>query len=202
MGLFYFFLFLIVFIISLIMFFIFKILFPAMKNQGFFVKSPIFSSKELHYTVHDEPVAEKSHSIATVLCSAEKQDEKKRVVPLRGQTCALINEVYGTLNSCNEACLGLGDCISVCPQEAIVIENGCAIVTELCIGCGDCVDKCPKNLIKLVDRNYAGEFKCAVAENSLTTCSECKKSKKISLIQKKGFKFWQNCYRILKIENE
>ena len=55
------------------------------------------------------------------------------------------------LKDCDYGCLGLGSCVTVCPQNAIRIVDGIAVVNrKLCVGCGLCVKACPKGLIELV----------------------------------------------------
>ena len=52
---------------------------------------------------------------------------------------------------CDFGCLGLGSCVSVCPQGAIRIRDGVAVVDRYkCVACGLCVKTCPKGLIELV----------------------------------------------------
>jgi ferredoxin len=46
-------------------------------------------------------------------------------------------------------CTGCGVCLSLCPQEAIVLEAAKAeIRPELCIGCGVCISACPERAIQ------------------------------------------------------
>ena len=41
-------------------------------------------------------------------------------------------------------CLACGGCISVCPQDAILMTANKALVTpEKCISCGICIKTCP-----------------------------------------------------------
>jgi NAD-dependent dihydropyrimidine dehydrogenase PreA subunit len=45
-------------------------------------------------------------------------------------------------------CTGCGNCVDVCPQQAITINNDVAVVNEeLCVECGTCVSICPVNAI-------------------------------------------------------
>lgn len=65
---------------------------------------------------------------------------------------------------CPYSCLGLGDCVEVCPQNAIRIDksrNVAVIDPEKCNGCGLCVKECPKNIIKLVPGNTKIAFLCS-----------------------------------------
>ncbi|MBR1758803.1 MAG: RnfABCDGE type electron transport complex subunit B [Lachnospiraceae bacterium] len=52
---------------------------------------------------------------------------------------------------CSYGCLGLGSCVKVCPENAIYVQDGVAIVNrDRCVGCGLCTKACPKGLIELV----------------------------------------------------
>lgn len=43
-------------------------------------------------------------------------------------------------------CLGCGECLSACPQEAIRLSNGLPAADSVaCTGCGQCAEACPAN---------------------------------------------------------
>ena len=45
-------------------------------------------------------------------------------------------------------CNGNGECVEVCPLDAITIQNAVAVVDqETCGDCGACVDVCPTEAI-------------------------------------------------------
>jgi len=47
-----------------------------------------------------------------------------------------------------EKCTGCGECVDVCPLDAIEIQNDVAVVDpEECSDCGSCVDVCPTEAI-------------------------------------------------------
>lgn len=47
-------------------------------------------------------------------------------------------------------CLSCGGCVSVCPNDAIIMKNKIAFVRfEKCVSCGICVDTCPISAISM-----------------------------------------------------
>lgn len=53
-------------------------------------------------------------------------------------------------------CTGCGNCVDVCPQQAITIDSNVAVVNqELCVQCGACVAICPTSAIQEVTTVYA-----------------------------------------------
>ena len=78
-------------------------------------------------------------------------------------TCKAAAQLLRGYKKCPYACLGLRDCLEVCPQDAISIklENGVAVVDpEKCTGCGLCLAECPQNLIELVPVGTKIAFLC------------------------------------------
>lgn len=64
--------------------------------------------------------------------------------------------------SCQYGCLGLGSCVKVCPQGAISIADGIAVVNrQKCIGCGLCSQTCPKGIIGMQDRSALVTVRCS-----------------------------------------
>ena len=53
-----------------------------------------------------------------------------------------------------ELCNGCGDCIDLCPVNALTMEDNIAVVDkDWCIGCGVCVTHCPTSAVKLKPRS-------------------------------------------------
>lgn len=67
-----------------------------------------------------------------------------------------------SIQACSYGCLGFGSCAAVCPQEAIRVKDGLAVVNESkCVGCGLCVEACPNHLIELVPVGRSLAVRCA-----------------------------------------
>lgn len=65
----------------------------------------------------------------------------------------------GYLSSIDEGlCTGCGECIEICPMDAIADDDGVSRVSsERCIGCGLCADRCPVEAISMIEREEKAE---------------------------------------------
>lgn len=158
-----------------LLYFLFGVFIPAVKSQIIPSQDPLFAEVELNYTANvDEQNVVVSDKVAFVE-NLHKIDEQSKRLKYNGiKNCALFSSIYDTANEFSNTCVGFGDCIKVCPQEAIKIENNVAVITKNCCGCGECVDVCPKKLIKLVPK-----------ESVINSLSE-----------QKYFKFWKSWYKM------
>ena len=65
------------------------------------------------------------------------------------------------VTDCDYGCLGFGTCQNVCPEHAITVKNGVAVVnSRKCVGCGLCVKACPRNLIELIPESKHVMVQC------------------------------------------
>jgi len=79
------------------------------------------------------------------------------------QTCAAAVQLASGFNECSYSCLGLEDCVRVCPTGAMAIDQDkhVAVVDwETCIGCGLCVAACPQGLTELIPANTPQYLAC------------------------------------------
>ncbi len=101
-------------------------------------------------------------------------------------TCKGAAQLLSGYKKCPYACLGLGDCLEVCPQNAIFIDKEKTVVVvdpEKCTGCGLCLAECPQNLIELVPARTKIAFLCNYAplrdipgrEKCDAGCTHCRK---------------------------
>ena len=140
---------LLVLLLLLLIFFLFFILLPSIKSDVSEDVNPVYSEIEKSFISTKEIPVEMSDKRAVVLCNPEKSFEKNTLVFNRRHSCSYIYHSKKSSSDCAFACIGLGDCAKACPQYAIFIKNGTAVVSNACIGCGKCVSLCPKDLIKL-----------------------------------------------------
>jgi NAD-dependent dihydropyrimidine dehydrogenase PreA subunit len=152
--------------------------------------SPIILPEEKKYVPSDKK--------AFVLCSCQKECNLERSMFNPEYTCVMAKTFFGSSLDCKYACLGLGDCVKICPQEAIKIENMTAIITKNCCGCGKCVEVCPQNIIDLIPTDTKRAVICHADDSEITSCSKYKSEENISWNDKKDFKIWEYCYRIIK----
>lgn len=127
--------------------------------------------------------------VAKILCQGDNTRTNKNY-EFEGElgTCASIALYAGGDKSCKYGCLGYGDCIKVCPVDAISkTENGIIqIDEEKCISCKQCVATCPKSIIKMLpidkkvtvlcsskDKGVAARKACSVA---CIACGLCQKN--------------------------
>jgi electron transport complex protein RnfB len=91
------------------------------------------------------------------------------------QTCAAAALVFGGPKACKNGCLGLGDCVKVCPFDALHLgPEGIVVVDqEKCTGCGLCVPVCPKNLFQFYPRNRRVELSCVARDKQAVVRATC-----------------------------
>ena len=61
--------------------------------------------------------------------------------------------VYFIRKTDPDQCVGCGECIDICPVDALSLEDGMAKVDEdWCIGCGVCATKCESDALHIIYR--------------------------------------------------
>lgn len=126
--------------------------------------------------------------VAFVRCIGDCNTAKPKHVYVGSiDSCAAANFLWNGAKACEHGCLGYGDCVKACPNDAICIENGIAHVdTRKCTGCGICVKTCPNHIIALMpdedkvvltcvnhDKGAIARKKC---DNACIACKKCEKA--------------------------
>ncbi len=180
-----------VILISLLFYFVINIFVPAVKSQAVKNADVVFSDFETNFIFRkSENKLNSENKRAVVLFTRNEKMDEKRLSYKGVKNCVLYHSVYGTPSGNVHECIGYGDCIKVCPQHAIKMKNGAAIVTNMCCGCGRCISVCPVKIIEMIPRNQKSvKFYSDEGENAETHI--------IEIPEKKYFKFWKTCYRIV-----
>ncbi|MCR4580435.1 MAG: hypothetical protein K5681_08815 [Treponema sp.] len=193
---------LIVLILAIIILFSFYIFLPSL-NADNLENDPIISDIEKDFSVKEETERELTNKKAIVLCSCGKTFTHDKSIYNEAYTCFMVKNMSGSGTDCKYACIGLGDCVKACSQNAIIIKNDTAVITNNCCGCGKCAEVCPQKLIKLVAKDTKTYVLCKNTDiNSFTTCSNKQKEEKVEWIEKKDFKIWSYCYKIFNTVNK
>ena len=117
---------------------------------------------------------EVEQKVAVVRCMGSKDNTERRFKYQGAQNCRSATNLVGNLSSCVYGCMGLGDCMKVCPYGAVEICNGVArILTENCRGCGMCTAACPKGLIALVPIKEQALVRCQNLHKGAMTRKDC-----------------------------
>ena len=89
-------------------------------------------------------------------------------------SCAAAKLMFGGRGVCTSGCMGLGDCVHACPNDAICLENGIAhIDTRACHGCGMCTITCPNHLVSLMPDTRTVIVTCNNTEKGAVTHKKC-----------------------------
>ncbi len=108
-------------------------------------------------------------------------------------TCTAAKRFYGGTGVCAYGCLGLGECASVCENDAICIVDGIARFNHAkCISCNKCAKVCPNGLIELRQETKRVDVLCSsrnkgkaamvACENACIGCKKCEKVCKFEAI--------------------
>lgn len=113
--------------------------------------------------------------VAVIHCAGDCKYTQDRVEYSGIQSCAAAKLIFGSKGDCPYGCLGFGDCLKACPNDAICIENGIAHVnTRQCVGCGLCTKACPNGLISLMADVERVVVTCSNKDKGAVTRKACK----------------------------
>lgn len=112
--------------------------------------------------------------VAHVRCHGSNDFAHKKYIYYGMNDCAAASRLLGGYMTCQYGCLGFGNCVKKCPENAISIQNGVAVIDrDACIGCGICLQACPKNVIELIPQNSAVRIDCSSKDKGVRTREAC-----------------------------
>ena len=90
-------------------------------------------------------------------------------------SCAAVKTLYGGSGNCVYGCLGYGDCVNVCPNNAVSIKDGVAVINpDECLGCGLCAKICPNRVISMIPDVQRIAVRCRNKQKGADTRKICK----------------------------
>lgn len=114
--------------------------------------------------------------VAKILCQGDNTRTTK-VYEFEGElaTCASMILYAGGDKSCKYGCLGYGDCVKVCPVNAITKdEKGIIFIDEeKCVSCKKCVATCPKNVIEMLPIDKRVRVMCSSKDKGAIARKTC-----------------------------
>ncbi len=112
--------------------------------------------------------------VAHVRCSGGNLYANKKYEYYGMSDCAAASRLLDGFMECKYGCLGFGTCAAVCPQHAISVIDGVAVVDKtLCNGCGVCAKSCPKHVIDIIPRDTKVTVSCVSHDKGALTRKNC-----------------------------
>ena len=90
------------------------------------------------------------------------------------KSCSAAQLLFAGDGTCSYGCLGYGDCVAACPNNAIYVKNGLSSINpKLCVGCGLCAKACPNHLIHIVPETVSVLVGCSNHDKGAVTRKAC-----------------------------
>ena len=113
-------------------------------------------------------------TVAVVACNGGNDCKDKYAYQGYGN-CLNQEMLAGGRKACPVGCMGAGSCVDACPNVAIDVKGGVAVVDpDLCISCGICINTCPKKIIKRIPKSAKIYVACSTECKGKDVISVCK----------------------------
>ena len=113
---------------------------------------------------------------AIVHCLGDSASVKEKMEYVGLKTCFAAKQLFGGQGACTYGCIGFGDCVSVCPSDAICVEDKLArIDRRRCSGCAVCVKVCPTGVITIEKEPIHVAVRCNNTEKGARVKAKCTK---------------------------
>ncbi|NQU27258.1 MAG: RnfABCDGE type electron transport complex subunit B [Candidatus Marinimicrobia bacterium] len=89
--------------------------------------------------------------IARVICRGGDYETAKKGIYDGIQSCTAAHLMGGGDRLCEYGCIGYGECVEVCPFDAMYMNdnNLPVVIDDKCTGCGNCAEICPRAVIEM-----------------------------------------------------
>lgn len=119
-------------------------------------------------------------TIAVVRCNGTNEKAPAKAKYDGPTKCSVANSLFAGESGCPYGCLGLGDCVTACTFDAILIDKttGLPLVSDKnCVACGACVRACPRKIIEIRPvgkKNRRVFIGCINTEKGAVAMKNCK----------------------------
>lgn len=111
---------------------------------------------------------------AFVRCRGTCNNTRKKAEFQGTRSCAAAKLLFGGDGACHYGCIGYGDCVGVCPEQAINIINGVAHINDIrCMGCGACARVCPQGIIEVLPKETEVFVACSSGDRAAAVKNVC-----------------------------
>ncbi len=119
----------------------------------------------------------KMKMVAKVMCLGDDRVAAKDYIFDGEEDCSVVYNLFNGDKKCKYGCVGNGNCIRVCPVDAIKRDelNRVWVDSNLCISCERCVTVCPPKVIKMIPETGGHFVACSSYYNGKTVKEICKK---------------------------
>ena len=129
---------------------IFSLIYLFYFNIGPISTNTIFSDDETDSLPYIIPEKKEKSSFVATLKPTAKDSTSNLLYKSKETDCKIYHEIYDSEQFPNSNCCGYGSCVIMCPQHAISISDGMAVISQFCNGCVKCVSVCPRIIIVIV----------------------------------------------------
>ncbi|MBT9129895.1 MAG: Electron transport complex subunit RsxB [candidate division WS2 bacterium] len=107
-------------------------------------------------------VSQVKPGIACIICQGDEARASRRAEYYGINTCNAASQISGGFKQCFYGCLGLADCVKVCPFDALrmSLDNLPLVDESKCTACGLCVKACPRKIIDIFPRDNPVIISC------------------------------------------
>lgn len=114
--------------------------------------------------------------VAKLHCNGSLENTSYRANYVGDMSCTSQSYTQGGISKCTYGCLGLGDCVNVCPFDALYMNSQGlpVVIEEKCTACGKCVEKCPRGLFKLIPEDQKVFIACSSHDTGPNSKKACK----------------------------
>ncbi len=123
----------------------------------------------------DKPA--KVKSVAKIFCLGDNETSIREYDFNGDNYCQSVHNFFGGDKACKYGCLGMGDCMRICPVGAIKRDeyHRVWIDANVCNGCKKCIDICPTKVIKMVPVKGGYFVACSNHDEGMVVGKICKK---------------------------